>query len=133
MFHVMNNKNLTLLILLLCYFFSAFAQEDNFKRVAEEEEVGSILNQKAKKIQTITSDFIQKKHMDYLTVTIKSKGSFWFKKENYLRWEYKEPFLYKIVIKNGKIFIANEENNSEFNIKGNKIFREVNNIIVSAV
>lgn len=84
-------------------------------------------------LNTITSDFIQHKHLDYLSVVIESKGKFWFSKPATLRWEYTDPFKYLILINNGKITIKDDEKKNEFDVNSNKVFQELNDLIVNSV
>ncbi|UCF94446.1 MAG: outer membrane lipoprotein carrier protein LolA [Desulfobacterales bacterium] len=44
-------------------------------------------------VQTLASDFIQERHLDLLENVLISKGRFYYKKENRLRWELTEPVL----------------------------------------
>src|SRR3989304_2218864 len=57
------------------------------------------------KVSTIESDFIQEKSLSVLANTIVSRGHFWYKKENNIRWEYVSPYKYLIIITNNQIFI----------------------------
>ena len=109
------------------------AQDEGFKKLTDTKPVEEKLIQASKSITTITSDFIQEKHLEYLSVVIESKGRFWFIKPAILRWEYTEPFKYLIVINQGKITIKDEDKKNEFDINSNKAFQELNDIIVNSV
>lgn len=109
------------------------AQNEGFKKITDTRPVEEKLIQASKSITTITSDFVQEKHLEYLSVVIESKGKFWFKKPAILRWEYTEPFKYLIVINNGKITIKDEDKKNEFDVNSNKAFQELNDIIVNSV
>ncbi|MFH1121861.1 MAG: outer membrane lipoprotein carrier protein LolA [Bacteroidota bacterium] len=109
------------------------AQKDGFKKVADPREIELKLVKASASVNTITSDFVQEKHLDYLSVVIESKGKFWFKKPGILRWEYTEPYKYLIVINQGKIIIKDEDKKNEFDVNSNKAFQELNNIIVNSV
>jgi outer membrane lipoprotein-sorting protein len=87
----------------------------------------------AEKTQSISSSFTQEKGMSMIADKIISSGQFFFKKERMLRWEYSEPFSYLIVICNDKISIKDESNVSHFNVSSNKIFLEINRIILGAI
>ncbi len=121
-----------LIILFLFLSFSSFAQK-GYKPVSDLTELSKLLNENASKTNTIKSDFVQVKHMAFLQDSIVTNGKFWFKKENTLRWEYTNPFNYIIVINNGKFIIKDDSKKSEFDIKSNKAFQEVNKMIVSSV
>lgn len=109
------------------------AQNQGFKKITDTKPVEEKLIQASTSITTITSDFVQEKHLEYLSVVIESKGKFWFKKPAILRWEYTEPFKYLIVINNGKITIKDEDKKNVFDVNSNKAFQELNDIIVNSV
>lgn len=128
----MFKKIFVIVSFLVMYTFS-FSQEQGFVKVDNPKEVGGKLNKMAESLTTIQSDFIQQKHMSYLSVTLESKGKFWYKKDNNMRWEYVSPYTYLIIISDGKVMIDDGGKNSEFKVKGNKIFEQINEILVSSV
>ncbi|WP_162628176.1 LolA family protein [Arcticibacterium luteifluviistationis] len=85
------------------------------------------------KINTIESDFIQEKYLSVLSEKIESKGSFFFKKQNELRWEYTSPFKYIIVLTGGKMYIKNDGKVSRYNVNSNKMFKGINDMMMSVV
>ncbi len=121
------------IILLLLFGKLLLAQESDYKIPDNPEELGKKLNEMANSLHTIEADFVQEKHMDFLQMAIKSKGKFYFKKNNQLRWEYNDPYLYVIIINDGKLIIHDEGKNTEIKVKGNKIFQQVNDIIIASV
>lgn len=106
---------------------------DEFSPVDSPEQLVKNLNENATKIETIQSSFIQKKQLEFLDETIISKGSFFFKRDNQLRWAYDEPFEYVIVINSGKFLIKDGEQVSTFDIESNPAFTEINRLIVGMV
>ncbi|MBT3208319.1 MAG: outer membrane lipoprotein carrier protein LolA [Bacteroidetes bacterium] len=123
-----------ILVLFLLISLNLFSQKkNNFIPIENIKELEQKLNAKSAEINTIKSDFIQEKHLAFLNDTIITKGKFWFKKENQLRWEYTSPFEYIIVINSGKFIIKDEEKISEFDINSNQAFQEVNSLIISSV
>jgi len=82
---------------------------------------------------TISSDFIQEKDMAMITEKIISRGKFYFKKEKMLRWEYVDPFSYLIVIRNDQISVKDENKVTHFNVRSNKVFLEINRIILGSL
>lgn len=87
----------------------------------------------AQKTQTIVSDFLQEKEMSMIKEKIISTGKFYFKKEKMLRWEYLQPFSYLIVIRNDQISIRDENKVNQFNVQSNKVFREINRVILGSI
>jgi outer membrane lipoprotein-sorting protein len=81
----------------------------------------------------IKSDFVQEKNLSMLSEKIISKGIFLFKKENKVRLEYRQPFHYLMVINNGKVLIKDDAKSTQMDMHKNKIFQQVNKIIVDCV
>lgn len=106
------------------YGFSVLENKADF--VAKAKEISD-------KTKTIDSEFIQEKYLEVLEEKIISKGHFNFKKENSIRWEYLSPFEYLIIIKDGKIFIKDGDKESKFDLKSNKMFKNINEMIVKSV
>ncbi len=50
-----------------------------------------------------------------------------------LQWQYKKPYNYSIVFKNGKIFINDEGKKSAMDVSSSKIFAKINKLIVGSV
>ncbi len=119
-------------ILLLFSFHIAGAQHKSL-------DVGSIQQIKqgvalaATKIATISSDFTQEKEMSILNDKIITRGRFYFKKDRFLRWEYIHPFSYVIALRGDMISIQNEGEVKSFNTNSNRVFAEVNRIIIGSV
>ncbi len=91
------------------------------------------VSQVSKKTSTISSDFTQEKEMSILNDKIITTGKFYFKKDQLLRWEYIHPFAYIITIRGDVITILDEGTIKSFNTKSNKVFSEVNRIIIGSV
>jgi outer membrane lipoprotein-sorting protein len=87
----------------------------------------------AQTTRTISCDFIQEKEMGMIAEKITSRGKFYLKKEKMLRWEYLQPFSYLIVIKNDQIFIRDEQKVNQFNVQSNKVFLEINRVILGSI
>jgi outer membrane lipoprotein carrier protein len=56
-----------------------------------------------------------------------------FKEPYLLQWQYKKPYNYSIVFKNGKILINDEGKKSAVDIGNSKIFAKINKLIVGSV
>jgi len=105
----------------------------DFTPVEDLEKLGEQLNIQAANTGSIQSRFIQKKQLEFLDETIVSKGRFWFRKENSLRWAYEEPYEYAIIISDGKFHIKDGEKVSAYDIESNTAFREINDLIIGMV
>ena len=128
----MKNNILFSVLFLSFSLFSAFGQE---QKMSESEIVAfkNSVNTTAKNTKTLSTDFTQLKHMDFLSKDIETSGKMNFKAPNMLQWQYVKPYQYSIVFKNNKIFIndAGKKNNID---KGNsKMFDKLNKLIVGSV
>lgn len=118
--------------LLLILLSNAFFAQTNQKPIGVEELQRQMVSKTAD-VNTISCDFIQNKHMEYLDAVIESKGKLFFDKKNRLRWEYVEPFRYLITINKGKFTINTDGQINEFDIESNKVFSQVSELIISSV
>jgi outer membrane lipoprotein-sorting protein len=91
------------------------------------------LTQNTQKIFTLTSNIIQEKNMSIISEKIITKGHFLFKKEKNLRWEYTEPFSYLVIFRDDKIFIKDEDKANQFDVHSNKMFNEINDIMIGCI
>ncbi len=85
------------------------------------------------KVNTIESDFVQEKNLSILASTIVSKGHFCYKKDNNIRWEYFQPYMYLIIISNGKIFIREDKSQKQYDIQSSRMFQEMNKFISGCI
>ncbi|MCK5857167.1 MAG: outer membrane lipoprotein carrier protein LolA [Bacteroidales bacterium] len=128
-------KSKLLIVLLFPVFlsFSLLPQSDSFKAVNQSSILIQKLDSFALSLKTIRSDFTQEKHISVLEEVIISKGKFIFRRPNTLKWSYYTPINYEIALIDGKFKINNDGRTSEFDINSNKMFAEINNMIVSMV
>jgi len=99
----------------------------------DAENVKQYITEATRNVTTIQSEFIQEKELSVLSEKIISKGIFYFKKEKQLRWEYLVPFKYLIIINKDKLLVRDDNSENRFNLQSNKVFREINNIIMGAI
>jgi len=64
---------------------------------------------------------------------IVTNGKFYFQNPGKLRWEYNDPFDYLIVINDDKVMIEDKGNTSKFDMGNNKLFQQVNDLLVNLV
>ncbi|WP_395056704.1 outer membrane lipoprotein carrier protein LolA [Flavobacterium sp.] len=122
-----------IIALILCFYnLSLLAQE---QKMTETEIVSfkKAVKEVATKIKTLTTDFVQYKHLDFLSKDIETSGKMVFKEPNMLQWQYKKPYNYSIVFKSGKIFIDDEGKKSSMDVSSSKIFGKINKLIVGSV
>src|ERR1044071_7548474 len=110
--------------LAFCQNFKTLENADTFKKQFETE---------SKKIVSIKSDFVQEKAMTMLTEKIMSRGEFNFKRADKVRIEYKTPYAYLLIINGNQMLSKDGNRESRINVSSNKMFRQVNRIIVDCV
>jgi outer membrane lipoprotein-sorting protein len=114
-----------LVICLALYNAFAISAQEQMKPMQDINGFRSKIQGMAGSINTISSDFIQEKNLVVLSEKIISKGSFFYKKENLIRWEYVTPFKYLIIINNGQMYTSSEKNSKVYDIQSNKMFQEM--------
>ena len=75
----------------------------------------------AESTTTISCDFVQEKNLVVLSQKIISKGRFYFKKENNIRWEYTSPYT------------SDDKSQNRYDLKSNKMLQEMNGFISGCV
>ena len=120
-----------LLLIILPFYLNG--QPEGFKTVSDREFVTKKVNEASGSTNTINSSFIQEKNLSFIEEKIVSKGILLFEKPDKLRLEYKEPFTYIMVMNGGRMMTDNGEKKSEYDLKSNKMFSEINNLIISSV
>lgn len=132
MFNLMFREIFTLFLLLLTHSLAA-QQPTGFSPVKDEKAFRENFTQAGKKIQTIQSDFTQEKNLSMLEEKIVSKGQFFFKKEKKVRLEYTTPYKYLMIINGDNIMVQDDKKTNKFSAKSNKMFRQINEIIVDCL
>ncbi len=89
--------------------------------------------EKSKKTTSIISDFVQYKHLDFLSNDIKSSGNMVFKSPDLIKWEYVIPFKYSVVFKDDKLNINDDGVKSKIDLSSNKAFKSLNNLIIKSI
>jgi outer membrane lipoprotein-sorting protein len=128
----MKIKVYILVLFVIVFQFKSFSQEQKMSEseiVAFKQSVAIM----SKKIKTLSTDFVQYKHMDFLSKDIETSGKMIFKEPNTLLWQYKKPYSYSIIFKNGKILINDEGKKSSVDIGNSKLFGKINKLIVGSV
>ncbi len=119
--------------LLLCSSFVVTAQPKGYQQLKDVNAFQQSLAKSNAAKQTITSDFTQIKNLSLLSEKIKSKGKFYFKKEDKVRIEYTAPYAYLVVMNGGQLTIKDEQKTSKINTKNSKLMQSVNRIIIDCM
>ena len=109
------------------------AQHRGFKPINNLASFKKQFAAQSAKVHSITSDFSQDKTLTALTEKITSTGKFWFKRSNRVRIEYQKPFSYLMIMNGDKLFVRDSERENTIDVKSNKLFRQVNRIMIDCV
>jgi outer membrane lipoprotein-sorting protein len=122
-----------LLITMLFFSLTASAQYPGFKPIEDLASFKKQFSVEAKKISSIKSNFVQEKNLALLEEKISSEGKFTFKRDNKVRIEYMKPFQYLMIMNGDQMLVRDNEKESKVNVKSNKLFQQVNKIMVDCV
>lgn len=119
-----------IIILFFTLSLSSFAQQ---KMTATE--ISSFKNNLVtanKKVNSLTADFVQYKHMDFLSKDIESSGKFYLSGSNELLWKYTKPQEMSVLFKNKKMHTKSNGKTNTVDLSKNKRFEDLNNFIVGS-
>lgn len=122
-----------LVVFLSIIAFSAAAQKDGYKPVQHVEQFKKDFAVQNAKISSVKSSFVQEKTLTMLTEKIVSSGEFWFKRSDKVRIEYKIPYTYLLIINGDQMITKDNQKESHVNTSSNKLFKQINRIIIDCV
>ncbi len=126
-------RNALLIFFLSCFTALAAAQPKGYSPLKNPDAFRHALQQANASKTSVTSDFIQTRHLSLLEDKIISKGQFFFKKENRIRIAYTEPYTYLLVMNGGEIMVQDEQKTSRINTRNSKVMQSVNRIIIDCM
>jgi outer membrane lipoprotein-sorting protein len=129
----MNKLKVYNVCLLLLVSAGVLRAQVQFKPMNDIPGFKSKLEEMSKLTESITSDFVQEKNLVILSEKIISKGVFFYRKENNIRWEYTQPYRYLIIISNGQLFTRDDRNQKLYDLESNKMFQEMNRFISGCI
>lgn len=91
------------------------------------------LKENAVSLQSLQADFVQKKILSFTDKPIQSSGKFYYKKEQNIRWETTSPHKNIVVITKTYMKIFDGKKTQEFDPNSNKMFSQMNDIMMAAV
>lgn len=124
----MHNITISLLLFLTC-----FIHAQTPMNTSEANILKATVKERAAITKTISSDFIQYKHLDFLDNDIETSGKLIFKTPDLVKWEYMKPFKYSVLFKDEKLYINDEGEKSNVNIGSNRLFKQLNTLIINSV
>ena len=127
---LVTNSFLGLLILIQ---FASFAQGEKRLEPTEIEKVHQGIEKMNSETNSISSEFTQIKNLSFMAEKVESKGLFFFQKNDKIRWEYKAPTPYIIVINENRIYIDNNREKKSFDSNSGKGFKMLNKMIIKCM
>ena len=125
-------RNYILIIILLIVSMSIQAQESEMS-VSEIKTFRAQITEVSEKTKSITTDFIQYKHLDFLTSDIETSGNMAFKAPNWVKWEYSDPYAYSVIFKEDQLLINDGGTKSNIKMGSSKLFKKLNELIINSV
>jgi outer membrane lipoprotein-sorting protein len=122
-----------LIVLGLMSHHAAPAQPSGFTKIENIAAFKLKFSDEGKKITSVQSVFVQEKTLSVLEEKITSEGKFWYQRERKVRIEYLRPFLYLMILNGDKILIRDGQKETRVSTHSNKLFRQINNIMVDCV
>lgn len=129
----MKEIKIILIFLLINATIIVSSQEMKETPVIDAVKLIEQINNFSQKTSSISSDFTQVKDMSFMEEKVTSSGKFYFQKDNKLRWEYKEPFAYVIIVNDDRIRIIDEGKSKDFETGSNRMFLEISNVMTGMV
>jgi len=129
----MRMRSLLGVVLLVFTAFALNAQPKGFSDMKNVVAFKDALMKSNAAIETITSDFTQTKNLSMLSDKIKSKGKFYFKKEDKVRIEYTSPYSYLLIMNGGRLLVKDETRTNKINARNSKMMQSVNRIIIDCM
>ena len=125
-------RKILLFFFLIHFSFFSFSQEKKLT-FSEIKLLKESVKAKSKKTKTILSDFIQLKHLDFLSNDIETFGKLAYKAPNLVKWEYTKPYTYSVIFKEGKLLINDGGKKNSVNISSSKLFKKLNELIIRSI
>lgn len=122
---------LTALLFLLS--LQVIAQPAGFRTISNVDDFKKRFSAESARIVSISSDFRQEKALAALEERMTSTGKFWFKRSDRVRIDYEKPFVYRLIINGDKILLKDEQKENRVNVKSNKLFQQVNKIMLDCI
>lgn len=127
----MNRTILQFIIILLLAVNTSLAgtPDSTYRLMRDTLTFRSLLKSYTTGLKSLECDFVQKKSMNIFTEPVVSQGYFCYKDAVMVRWEYKDPFQYLVIINNGRMFIKDNDKTNTFDLTTSESFTKLNTIL----
>ena len=116
--------------------FSLFVQLLSAQTVLTTTEISAFkqqVKQTAQQTETIVSDFVQEKQLEFLTDGAISEGTLTFKEPDAIRWEYTKPYKYEVIFKGNQLTVYEDGTTKNIDLSSNKLFKSFNALLISSI
>ncbi len=117
----------------LCLFCLVNSYSQEYTTIKDVDSFKAKLKSNAQSMSSLQADFVQKKYLSFTEKPIQSSGKFYFKKEQNIRWETVSPTKNTVVITKNYMKIFDGKNVQQFDPKSNKMFSQMNEIMMAAI
>lgn len=128
----MKFKQVVFILILFFCGINVYSQQTSLS-VAEATELRTNVVRKSEKTTSIKSEFIQYKHLSFLSNDIESSGMLYYKSPNSIKWQYQKPFVYSATFKADKLYIDDAGKKSDIDLSSSKSFKSLNNLVERSV
>lgn len=119
-------------VLLLLFLFAGMLSAQTLTPLADPGDFLKKIKQVSSATNTLKADFTEEKYASYLKEPQKSSGTFYYKKDNKLRWEKNKPSMYILLMDGDKVRL--KENNQEKNVAAmNGMIGRIRDLMISLV
>ncbi|WP_312741837.1 LolA family protein [Sphingobacterium multivorum] len=126
-------KTKLILLLVSVFHFALTKAQETAMSSAEITSFKQTVVAEAQKIKTLKTDFVQYKHLDFLSKEITSSGSMLLKNPNKLLWKYNTPIQYGILFKDNKVLVNDQGKKNKVDLGNNKKFEKINKMIIGSI
>lgn len=100
---------------------------------AETIKFKEIVSKRSDALESLSSDFLQTKYIKMMKGAAISSGRLYYLAPDILKWEYRQPYNYKILFKDSKLFIDDDGYKSVTDLKSNKLFEKLVTLISGSI
>lgn len=121
------------LLTILFLFFGGMIFAQTKLTSAEIKTFKQNIASNSKEMKSLSCDFKQTKHLDFMENDVKSSGKLYYKSASKIRWEYTSPFSYYVIFSNDKMFVNDNGKKKEMELSSSKLLKDINKIMLSTV
>lgn len=99
----------------------------------QKSQIIARIDRSAEAVQTMQCRFRQSKSVSLMKNRINSAGVMYFRRPNKLRWQYTSPYDYTFIMNGTKAYLKSARQSTVIDVKKNKMFRQVTDVIMGCM